>query len=372
MNISSLDWAIVVSYVVVCAVIGLLVKRYIRHIADFALAGRSVGVNMGLAGMTCTGTGMVAMMYTAEMCFRFGFAGAIPGIIGGLASLLVGTTGFMIDPLRKARVTTVPEMLERRFGKRVRWLAGLVVALGGLLNMGIFLRLGGEFLVHATGLDPAYLKLTMISLLAIVVLYTMVGGMVAVVLTNYFQFLVIGVGMLTISTLVVWQTPWGELTKELRVAYHAGVNYRHNEDVRRISAQERIDSAAKSAGPEEAEALREDLQRKNGEALRRNVKQLATQYVLVDTAAATPQALTMGNPVNPAGREGVGIAWLVWQVMSVFTTFTTLWHVSAATRTGTMTNAPAGWCFGVAGQSYRQCSTATSPPSENVVGKTKP
>ena len=124
---------------------------------------------------------MVAMMYTAEMGFHYGFAGAVPGIIGGLASLLVGTTGFMIGPLRKARVTTVPEMLERRFGKGVRWLAGLVVTLGGLLNMGIFLRLGGEFLVHATGLDPAYLKVTMIGLLAIAVLYTMVGGMVAVV-----------------------------------------------------------------------------------------------------------------------------------------------------------------------------------------------
>ena len=49
---------------------------------------------------------MVAMMYTAEMGFRYGFAGAVPGIIGGLASLLVGSTGFMIGPLRKARVIT--------------------------------------------------------------------------------------------------------------------------------------------------------------------------------------------------------------------------------------------------------------------------
>ena len=123
MTLSAVDWIIVVSYVVGCATIGLLVKRYVHRVADFAVAGRSVGINMGVAAMTCTGTGMVAMMYTAEMGFRYGFAGAIPGIIGGLASLLVGGSGFMVGPLRKARVITIPELLERRFRQR-RAMAG--------------------------------------------------------------------------------------------------------------------------------------------------------------------------------------------------------------------------------------------------------
>jgi len=288
---SHLDWSIVAVYVAACAALGIMVKRSVRHVADFAVAGRSVGINMGVAGMTCCGTGMVAMMYTAEMGFRYGFAGAVPGVISGLASLLVGTTGFMVGPLRRAKVITVPEMLEKRFGKRVRWLAGLVVALGGLLNMGIFLRLGGEFLVHITGLDPSYLKLIMVGLLAIAVLYTMVGGMVAVVLTNYFQFLVLGVSLLTISLLVVWQTPWPQLTSQLRAAHAAGVAYRQGETKKRASPKQ------------------------NGEALRQNAKQLAAQYVLVDTSTQDTRSLTMGNPVNPAAQQGVGIAWLVWQIL---------------------------------------------------------
>jgi SSS family solute:Na+ symporter len=291
MILSWLDCAIIVGYVLACALIGLIVKRYVHSVSDFAVAGRSVGVNMGVAGMTCCGTGMVAMMYTAEMGFHYGFAGAVPGVIAGLASLLVGTTGFMVGPLRRAKVITVPEMLERRFGKRVRWLAGVVVALGGLLNMGIFLRLGGEFLIHITGLDPSYLKVTMVALLAIAVLYTMVGGMVAVVLTNYFQFLVLGVGMLIISSLVIWQTPWPELTRQLRAAHDCGIEYRQRQ------------------------ALEHDTGQKNDASLRHNARQLAAQYVLVDTSADTPKALTMGNPVNPAAQEGVGVAWLVWQIL---------------------------------------------------------
>ncbi len=61
---------------------------------------------------------------------------------------VVGVTGFCIKPLRDAGVMTIPELFEKRFGPRIRWAAGVVIVLGGLLNMGVFLRIGGEFLVQ--------------------------------------------------------------------------------------------------------------------------------------------------------------------------------------------------------------------------------
>ena len=73
---------------------------------------------------------------------------------------------------------------------------------------------------------------------------------------------------MTISALVLWQTPWTDLTKGLQTAYHAGIEYQQNEDVEQKAAQERIDAVAKSKGPEAADALREDLRRQKGEALR--------------------------------------------------------------------------------------------------------
>ena len=47
------------------------------------------------------------------------------------------------------------------------------------------------------------------------------------------------------------------------------------------------------------------------------------------------------------------------------------WPVSAATRTGSTTIAPAGLSSGVAGRNCRKKSTATSPPDTNNVGKPK-
>src|SRR5437868_12672057 len=124
-------------------------------------------------------------MYTAQLGFTKGFAGAIIGVLMALAMYGVGRTGFVIGPLRRAGVITIPELFEKRFGVKVRWLAGLFVVLGGLLNMGIFLRLGGEFLVHAAGLPPNWLEWVMTVLLGLVLVYTILGGMLSVLVTDY-------------------------------------------------------------------------------------------------------------------------------------------------------------------------------------------
>src|SRR5204863_10120166 len=132
------------------------------------------------ASLDATELGLVTIMYTAELGFRQGFAGATIGVIMALAMYFVGRTGFVIGPLRRAGVITIPELFEKRFGTKVRWLAGLFVVLGGLLNMGIFLRLGGEFLVHAAGLPPSWLEWVMTGLLGLVLVYTVMGGMLSV------------------------------------------------------------------------------------------------------------------------------------------------------------------------------------------------
>ena len=74
-----------------------------------------------------------------------------------LAMFFVGVTGFCIKPLRHAGVMTIPELFEKRFGPRIRWAAGVVIVLGGLLNMGVFLRITGEFLVLVGGFDLNHL-----------------------------------------------------------------------------------------------------------------------------------------------------------------------------------------------------------------------
>lgn len=221
MTLALIDWIIVVVYVVGCLSAGLWMRRFIRGVEDFTIAGREVHVNLGIASLAATEMGLVTVMYTAQLGFEKGFSGEIIGVIMAAAFLVVGMTGFVIKPLRDAGVMTIPELFEKRFGHKVRWLAGVFVALGGLLNMGIFLRLGGDFLVHATGMPASWLESVMTVLLILVLLYTVLGGMLSVLVTDYLQFLLVGIGIVTTSIMVLVNIGWSNLITTLQKTWEA-------------------------------------------------------------------------------------------------------------------------------------------------------
>lgn len=228
MSLTPLDWLIIVLYLAGCMVAGLWMRRYVRGVEDFAVAGREMDVNLGIASLAATELGLVTIMYTAQLGFEKGLAGASVGVIMALAFWIVGRTGFIIGPLRTAGVMTIPELFEKRFSVRVRWLAGLFVVLGGLLNMGIFLRLGGEFLVWSTGMPPSWLEWVMTILLGLVLLYTALGGMLSVLVTDYLQFLVMGLGIVITSVLVLVNVGGLDLIDSLQAAWQGQAGMKLN------------------------------------------------------------------------------------------------------------------------------------------------
>jgi SSS family solute:Na+ symporter len=162
-------------------------------------------------------------MYTAQLGFTNGFAGATIGVIMAAAMYFVGATGFIIEPLRRAGVMTIPELFEKRFGSGVRWVAGLFVVLGGVLNMGIFLRLGGEFLVVATGMPATWLEWVMTALLGMILLYTVLGGMLSVLVTDYLQFIVKGAGIVVTSLLIIKSLGWNDIVTGLWLCFEGTI-----------------------------------------------------------------------------------------------------------------------------------------------------
>ncbi len=270
MTLSNIDLIIIVVFLLMSVAAGIWARRYVRDVDDFAVAGREMDVQLGVASLAATEIGIVTVMYTAEMGFKHGLAGATPGILLCLAMLIVGKTGFIIEPMRNAGVLTIPELFEKRFGRYVRWLAGLVVVLGGVLNMGIFLRLAGEFVMHIAGADPrttvnlslmgsdfhfGMLEISMTLLLALVMIYTVLGGMISVLVTNYLQFLVMCLGIVMTSALV----------------------FRH------IGPRDLIIGLERSHGP--------------------------------------AAAVTMTDPFNPVAS--LGLSWIAWQAMIAVSAMTT-------------------------------------------------
>lgn len=221
-NFSFIDGSIVGLYILGTMIAGIMVRKYVGKVEQFLLAGREMNVYLGIASLAATEFGVVTCMYTAQNGYELGFSGATPGIIMALSMLIVGYTGFCIKPLRNSGVITIPELFQKKFGQKVRWAAGVVIVLGGLLNMGVFLRTGGEFLVMVTGLNIHYLELAMTMLLVAVAIYTILGGMLSVLVTDFLQFIVMSLGLILVTILILVQVGWDTLTTTVSNHYGAG------------------------------------------------------------------------------------------------------------------------------------------------------
>ncbi len=225
------DGSIVGLYLLATMVAGLWVRKYVSRVEDFIVAGREMNVYLGIASLAATEFGIVTCMYAAQNGYDKGFAGAVPGILYALAMLVVGWTGFCIKPLRDSGVMTIPELFEKRFGARIRWLAGVVIVLGGLLNMGVFLRTGGDFLVSVCRLSPTLnvFGLEMESIVVImgvlligVAVYTILGGMLSVLVTDFLQFVVMSAGLLVVTILILKNIGWDTLMNTVETHHGAG------------------------------------------------------------------------------------------------------------------------------------------------------
>lgn len=219
---SWIDGSIVGLYLLGTMVAGVWVRRYVSRVEHFLVAGRELNLYLGIASLAATEFGIITCMYAAEAGYARGFAGATPGICQALAMLVIGLTGFCVKPLRASGAMTLPELFERRFGRRIRWLAGVVIVLGGLLNMGVFLKIGGDFLCAACGWDVSLLVPVMGGLLLLVAVYTILGGMLSVLVTDFLQFVVMSAGMLVVTLLILSQIGWERLEEAVRTTHGDG------------------------------------------------------------------------------------------------------------------------------------------------------
>lgn len=226
-NFSILDWFIVGAYLLGTVAVGVYVNRFIKGMGDFLVAGRSLKTRLGVATMIGSELGLVTAMYAAQKGFTGGFAAFHIGLLAGITALLVGLTGFLVVPLRRTGVMTIPQFYEHRYGSRaLRVFGGLLLALSGILNMGLFLKAGATFVTGLTGVaDDTMIKVVMTTLLALVLIYTALGGMVSVIITDYVQFVVLSLGLLLACFFAVTQLGWGTIVETVdQVHGTAGFN----------------------------------------------------------------------------------------------------------------------------------------------------
>jgi Na+/proline symporter len=208
-----LDAAIAAASLAVTLWIGVRVKRYVGTIESYLVASRGMGLYVGAASLLSTEVGIITYMYEAQFGFVAGFSAFAVGLITFAVCLAVGRTGFVITRLREMRILTVPEYFEKRYGRGVRVLAGVLMALGGSLNLGIFPIIEARFLAIVTGIPPRFLGWTMAALLLVALAYTAIGGMVSLIVTNYVQYVFLAASTVIVTLVCLREVGWGAMVR---------------------------------------------------------------------------------------------------------------------------------------------------------------
>jgi solute:Na+ symporter, SSS family len=215
------DWLIVIGYLFGSVAVGLIGKRFLGDVSHYLVAGRELGLYVGIATLAATEIGTITFMYNGELGYRFGFASFAAALISGVVMILVGRTGFVISRFRELRLMTVPEFFEVRYSRGLRLVTGIVVALGGILNMGVFLKIEGQFLTVITGIPARYLLAVMTAILMLELLYTVIGGMVSVVITDFLQYSLLSIATILVTIYAVDYAGWSNIVHKVTVTMGA-------------------------------------------------------------------------------------------------------------------------------------------------------
>jgi SSS family solute:Na+ symporter len=217
---SALDWLLVLACLSGYAWIGLRARARSTSIDEFLVMGRRLGPYWGVATLAAAETGLVTFVYFAEESYLSGFAALMLPLIGALMMWLVGWKGLVVKKLRMLEARTVPEFLETHFSTNVRSIAGLATFIVGVLNMGIFLQVESTFLAIVMAIPESQTLVFMAVLLVVVVVYTMLGGMYCVVLTDVVQFVMIVFSAVLTTWMVIRAAGgWGTMVQTVQSHY---------------------------------------------------------------------------------------------------------------------------------------------------------
>ena len=212
-----IDYIIVAIYLMVVFYIGISFRDKTSDFSTFMIADRKVGLSLGVATMLGTELGLITVMYNAQNGVLNHFSAFHIGLIASIVTLFIGVTGIVVVKLRELRVKSIPEYYEYRFGKNVRILGAIILALGGILNMGLFLKVGAIFLQGILGIGEVgmALPIIMVILLILVLIYTTLGGMISVIITDYIQFVILSFGLMLSVIFSIYHLGWSNIFSSL-------------------------------------------------------------------------------------------------------------------------------------------------------------
>ena len=190
----------VIIYLIVSVGIGLYAATKVKNATDFVVAGRHLPLPFIVATVFATWFGSETVLGIPAKFLNEGLKGVVADPFGSSMCLIfVGL--FFARPLYRMGLLTIGDYYRARYNRGVELAAAICIVISYL----------GWVSAQVTALGLVFNVLTAGALapwqgmmigVAIVLIYTLAGGMFSVAFTDLFQMLIIGVGMIYIAVVV--------------------------------------------------------------------------------------------------------------------------------------------------------------------------
>ena len=211
-----LDWLIIAVYFISMAYLGYYFSKKNTDTEEYFVGGRKFKgwvVGLSLVGTSISSVSFLA--YPADS-YHTAWLRMIPNFMMPIAGLVAAVV--IIPFYRTGRKTSAYQYLGLRFGEGVRIYGSITFIMGQFIRLGIVLFLVGKLLNTLTGWD---LWICLVVSGVVVSVYTIAGGIDAVVWTDVIQTIVLLLGGIVVLIIILMNIPGG-LGEIIRVASEDG------------------------------------------------------------------------------------------------------------------------------------------------------
>jgi SSS family solute:Na+ symporter len=200
MHLGLPDYVVIFGYFALVLLIGLYFRRQQKTAGDFFAGGHQVP--WWLAGISHYMSGFSAFTFVvySEIAYRYGGVAIVLFWTSVPACILGGS--LFAARWRRARIITPIEFLEQRCSLLVRQLFAWSAVPAKVFEDAIKILTTALFLSAGMGIG---IKSSILACGAIVIIYTVLGGLLALVVTDYLQFLMKALAILLLLPLAVWR-----------------------------------------------------------------------------------------------------------------------------------------------------------------------
>lgn len=203
-------------YILAMMIVGAWAGRHVKDGADFIVAGRQLPLWLNTAALIATWYGGITCLGASGNGYSTGLSGVVMDPFGASICLLLAGA-FYVRMLRRMKLLTIADVFKRRFGTVTELFACLCMIPAYLGWIGAQLGAFGTILSKLTEYTITREWAVVIGTV-IVLAYTISGGMWAVSVTDFFQILVVVIGMFWLFFVVLAASGgWEKVVSEIPV-----------------------------------------------------------------------------------------------------------------------------------------------------------